>query len=168
MDVPGAAPERRHGDFVAALGDAAPIGPHVVVVSEDDHMLTPSVADYLAERGRRVEILQKWLLPATQVDRYSKGIVLERLRRGRVVMHPSARIRAMEDRTVIARDVHTGEERRIEHVDTLVLSLGMESDDGLHHALAGRVAELHRVGSAFVPRYLADATQHGASVGRLL
>jgi hypothetical protein len=107
-------------------------------------------------------------MPAEQVDRYTKGIVLERLRRGRVVMHPSARVRAMEDRTVLARDVHTGDDIRIEHVDTVVLSLGMESDDALHGALAGRVPELHRVGSAFAPRWLADATQHGASVGRLL
>jgi len=44
----------------------------------------------------------------------------------------------------------------------------MESDDGLYGALAGHVVELHRVGSAYAPRYLADATQHGASVGRLL
>jgi 2,4-dienoyl-CoA reductase-like NADH-dependent reductase (Old Yellow Enzyme family)/thioredoxin reductase len=167
MDVPGAGPDRVV-DFVAALTDAAPVGTHVVIASEDDHMLTPSVADYLAARGRRVEVLQKWLLPAEQVDRYSKGIVLERLRRARVVMHPSALVRAMEDRTVLARDVHTGETLRIEDVDTLVLSLGMESDDALYRALAGRVADLHRVGSAFAPRHLADATQHGASVGRLL
>ena len=69
---------------------------------------------------------------------------------------------------VLARDLHSGDELRIEDVDTVVLSLGMESDDALHRALAGRVPELHRVGSAYAPRWLADATQHGASLGRLL
>jgi 2,4-dienoyl-CoA reductase-like NADH-dependent reductase (Old Yellow Enzyme family)/thioredoxin reductase len=167
MDVPGAAADAV-SDFAAALADAAPIGPHVVIASEDDHMLTPSLADYLAARGHRVEIAQKWLLPAGQVDRYTKGIVLARLRRAGVVLHPSLRVHGMDGRTVLASDAHTGEERRIEDVDTLVLSLGMESDDALYHALAGRVPELHRVGSAFAPRYLLDATQHGASVGRLV
>jgi hypothetical protein len=155
-------------DFVQALTDGAPVGEHVVVASEDDHMITPSVADYLARGGRRVEIAQKWLLPADQVDRYSKGIVFERLRRAGVVMHPSTRVWAMEGRTVLARDVHTGREVRFDDVDTLVLSLGMESDAELHQALVGRVPELYRIGSAFAPRYLAEATQHGASVGRLL
>jgi 2,4-dienoyl-CoA reductase-like NADH-dependent reductase (Old Yellow Enzyme family)/thioredoxin reductase len=167
MTVPGA-PVGSVVDFVQALTDTAPVGEHVVIASEDDHMMTPSVADYLAQGGRRVEIAQKWLLPADQVDRYSKGIVLERLHRAGVVMHPSTRVLAMDGRTALGRDVHTGREVRFEDVDTLVLSLGMESDGGLYHALVGRVPELHRIGSAFAPRYLAEATQHGASVGRLL
>jgi hypothetical protein len=91
-----------------------------------------------------------------------------RLRRAGVVIHPSTRVWAMDGRTALGRDVHTGREVRFEDVDTLVLSLGMESDDDLHGALVGRVPELFRIGSAFAPRYLAEATQHGASVGRLL
>ena len=166
-DVPGAGAEQVV-DFAQALTDAAPIGDHVLVVSEDDHMITPSVADHLATQGRRVEVLHKWLLPGEQVERYTKGIVFQRLFAGGVRMHPSTRLRAVEGRTAVAYNVHTGDELRIDDVDTIVLSLGMESDDALHRTLSGRVPELHRVGSAFAPRYLADATLHGASIGRLL
>jgi 2,4-dienoyl-CoA reductase-like NADH-dependent reductase (Old Yellow Enzyme family) len=167
MDVPGAA-AGCVVDFAEAFTDAVPIGRRVVIASEDDHMLTPSLADYLAARGHHVEVAQKWMLPGEQVERYTKGIVFARLGRAGVVLHPSLDVRAMDGRSVVAVDAHTGAERRIDDVDTLVLSLGMESDDSLYHALAGRVGELHRVGSAFAPRYLLDATQHGASVGRLL
>lgn len=167
MDVPGA-PAGCVVDFAEAFADAVPIGRRVVIASEDDHMLTPSLADYLAARGHHVEIAQKWMLPGEQVERYTKGIVFARLGRAGVVLHPSLDVRAMDGRSVVAVDAHTGAERRIDDVDTLVLSLGMESDDSLYQALAGRVDELHRVGSAFAPRYLLDATQHGASVGRLL
>jgi len=165
--IPGAAPGVVV-DVVEALTGALPVGAHVVIASEDDHMPTPSVADHLANGGRRVEIAHKWLLPGDQIDRYTKGVVFERLARAGVVMHPSTCVESMEGRTIVARDAHGGAARRIDDVDTLVLSLGMESDGELYGGLVGRVPELHRIGSAFAPRYLADATQHGASVGRLL
>ena len=155
-------------DFAAVLAGDAFVRGHVVVVSEDDHMLTPSVADFLAERGARVEIVHKWLGVAEAVDRYSKGIVLHRLHAAGVRIHPSTQPRALVGSTLIVADTHTARETRIEGVDAIVTSVGMASDDALHRALKHRVAELYCVGSAFAPRYLAEATQHGAAVGRLL
>jgi NADPH-dependent 2,4-dienoyl-CoA reductase/sulfur reductase-like enzyme len=165
--IPGESAVPIH-DFREVLSGEVTVRGHVVVVSEDDHMVTPSVADFLAEGGARVEILHKWLGVAEAVDRYTKGIVLHRLGAGGVRVHPSTRPRALDGGTLFAVDAHTARETRIESVDAIVLSLGMESDDGLYRALEHRVAELYCVGSAFAPRYLVEATQHGASVGRLL
>ncbi|MBM4242743.1 MAG: FAD-dependent oxidoreductase [Deltaproteobacteria bacterium] len=155
-------------DLVSVLSGAATARGHVVVLSEDDHMMTPSVADFLAERGARVEIVHKWLGVAEAVDRYSKGIVLHRLHAAGVRIHSSAQPRALVGRTLIIADAHTGRETRIESVDAIVTSIGMASDDALYRALKHRVAEIYCVGSAFAPRYVAEATQHGAAVGRLL
>ena len=155
-------------DFAQVLGREVEVGEHVVIVSEDDHMITPGVADYLASLGKHVEILHKWLMPGSQIDRYTLGEVFHRLYAGGVVIHPSARLRAFEDRCVRTTNAHTGAEGAIEDVDTLVLSLGAQSDDGLYHELKGKVAELHRIGSAFAPRGIAEATQHGAAVARLI
>lgn len=155
-------------DFLKVLSGEAVVRGHVVVVSEDDHMMTPSVADFLAERGARVEIVHKWLGVAEAVDRYSKGIVLHRLHAAGVRIRPSTQPRGVVGRTLIAVDAHTGRETRIEGVDAIVTSVGMASDDALYRALKHRVAELYCVGSAFAPRYVAEATQHGAAVGRLI
>jgi 2,4-dienoyl-CoA reductase-like NADH-dependent reductase (Old Yellow Enzyme family)/thioredoxin reductase len=155
-------------DFVSVLRGEAEIGRRVAVVSEDDTMATPSVADYLAVRGKEVEVLHKWLMIGERIDRYTKGVVLRRLYEQGVVIHPSTRVRAVDGSTLIACNSHTGAERRIERVDSVVLCLGTQADDRLYRELQGRVGALYLVGSAFAPRLVADATQHGANVGRML
>jgi 2,4-dienoyl-CoA reductase-like NADH-dependent reductase (Old Yellow Enzyme family)/thioredoxin reductase len=155
-------------DFVSVLTGKARVGQRVVVVSEDDHMQTPSVADFLAAQGKEVEILQKWLMIGDKVERYTRGVVFRRLYEQGVVISPSTRVRAVGGNTVIAFNAHTGAERRIENVDTVVLSLGTRSESSLYRELKDRVDECYLVGSAFAPRLVAEATQHGANVARLL
>ncbi len=150
------------------LAGAAETGARVVVVSEDDGMETPSIADFLAAQGKHVEILHKWLMIGSRVERYTQGIVFYWLYKNGVTISPSTRVRAIEGTTVVAYNAHTGEERRIDSVDTVVLSLGSRGDDRLYKALQGRVPELHLIGAAFAPRRLLEATQHGARVGRML
>lgn len=160
--------DARVHDFAEVLRGGVSLGERAVVVSEDDHMITPSVADYIAARGVRVEILHKWLSIGDQIERYTRGIVFQRLAAAGVVIHPSKTIAAYGDGVVHARCSHTGETMEIPGVDCVVLSLGMESDDALARSLKGRVPELYNVGSSFAPRFMAEATQHGANAGRLL
>lgn len=155
-------------DFAEVLRGGVDLGKHTVLVSEDDHMITPSVADFIAAQGIRVEILHKWLSIGEQIERYTRGIVFHRLAQSGVVVHPSRRFAGFDDGVVRARCSHTGEVMEIADVDSVVLSLGMESDDGLARSLRGRVAELYNVGSSFAPRFMAEATQHGANVARLV
>jgi len=158
----------RAHDFAEVLRGDVALGRRVVVVSEDDHMITPSVADCIAERGIAVEILHKWTAIAEQVERYTRGIVFHRLYSRGVVIRPMQRFTGFAGGVVRAANTLTGEPLEIEAVDSVVFSLGMESEDRLARSLKGRVAELHNVGSSFAPRFLAEATQHGANVGRLL
>jgi thioredoxin reductase len=166
-DIPGTQQPNVVQGWDVLLGRAR-TGQHVVVVSEDDGMETPSVADFLATQGKQVEILHKWLMLGSRIERYTQGIVFYWLYKNAVVISSSARVRAIEGTTVVAYNAHTMEERRIEKVDTVVLSLGSRPDDRLYGALKGKVKELHLVGSAFAPRRLVDATQHGATIGKLL
>ena len=155
-------------DFAEVLRGDVALGRRVVVVSEDDHMITPSVADCIAERGGAVEILHKWTAIAEQVERYTRGIVFHRLYSRGVVIRPMQRFTGFAGGVVRAANTLTGETLEIDAVDSVVFSLGMESEDRLARSLKGRVAELYNVGSSFAPRFLAEATQHGANVGRLL
>ena len=155
-------------DFAEVLRGEVEVGAHVVVASEDDHLITPGVADFIASRGRRVEILHKWLSIADQVERYTRGIVFHRLYSNGVKIHASMRLVEFSAGVVRASNSLTGELMEIRDVDTVVLSLGMESDDALSRDLKGRVGEIYNVGSSFAPRFIAEATQHGANVGRLI
>lgn len=167
LEVPGAA----QANVVQAwdvLSGRTQVGQRVVIVSEDDHMETPSVADFLASQGKQVEILHKWLMIGGQIEGYTRGIVFYWLYKNGVVISPSTRVRAIEGSTVIACNAHTADERRIDNVDTVVLSLGSRPDNQVYRALKGKVSELYIVGAAFAPRRLVEATQSGAAVGRLL
>ncbi len=155
-------------DFAQVLRGEAELGKRAVLVSEDDHMITPSVADFIAASGVEVVILHKWLSIADQVERYTRGIVFYRLYQHGVVIHPSTRLVSFESGLVRGANVLTGAPIEIGGVDSVVWSLGMEADDGLARALRDRVPELYNVGSSFAPRFIAEATQHGANVGRLL
>ena len=69
------------------------------------------------------------------------------------------------------RSAFGGSSRRFEGFDTVVLVYGSVPDARLYYDLVARTKELDAaprlflVGSAWVPRYLAEATQHGARVG---
>ncbi len=167
LEVPGADAANVVQAWEVLAGTAA-VGQRIVIVSEDDGMETPSVADFLAAQGKHVEIVHKWLMIGSRIERYTQGIVFYWLYKNGVVIHPSTRVRALTDRRVVTYNSHTGEEGQIDDVDTVVLSLGSTGDDRLYQALKHKVKEIYLVGAAFAPRRLVEATQHGANVGRVI
>src|SRR4030067_820961 len=67
----------------------------------------------------------------------SRGIVFYWLYKNGVVISPSTRVRAIEGKTVLAFNAHTGEERRIDNVDSVVVSLGSRPADERHPGWRG-------------------------------
>jgi 2,4-dienoyl-CoA reductase-like NADH-dependent reductase (Old Yellow Enzyme family)/thioredoxin reductase len=149
------------------LAGRAEVGERVAVVSQEDGFETPNVADYLAVRGKRVEIFHKWMGIGAQIDRYSLGPVMGRLVEGDVAIHDGLRLAAIDRGRLEFVSAFGGRARHIEGFDTVVLVYGSAPDAELHHSLASRgdSTRLFLVGSAWVPRLLAEATQHGARVG---
>ena len=149
------------------LAGRAAVGERVAVVSQEDSFETPNVAEYLAERGKQVEIFHKWMAIGAEVDRYSIGAVMTRLVERDVVIHPGMRLASVADGKLEFRSAFGGRTRSFEGFDTVVLVYGSVPDARLYYDLkgAGAAARLFLVGSAWVPRYLAEATQHGARVG---
>jgi NADPH-dependent 2,4-dienoyl-CoA reductase/sulfur reductase-like enzyme len=149
------------------LAGRAQVGERVAVVSQEDHFETPNVADYLADRGKRVEIFHKWTGIGAQIDRYSIGPVMARLAENDVVIHTGMRLASVGDGKLEFSSAFGGRTRNFEGFDTVVLVYGSVPDARLYYDLkdAGSAARLFLVGSAWVPRLLAEATQHGARVG---
>jgi NADPH-dependent 2,4-dienoyl-CoA reductase/sulfur reductase-like enzyme len=165
-DIPGVdAPNVVQGWDVLA-GNAV-VGERVAVISQEDAFETPNVADYLAERGKRVEIFHKWLGIGAQIDRYSVGPVMSRLVDNDVVIHDGLRLVAIDGGRLEFVSAFGGRTQHFEGFDSIVLVYGSAPDAELYHSLASRggPARLFLVGSAWVPRLLAEATQHGARVG---
>ncbi|MCZ7528750.1 MAG: FAD-dependent oxidoreductase [Acidimicrobiia bacterium] len=167
-DVPGAdAPHVVQGWDV--LEGRAAVGERVAVVSQEDHMETPSVADLLASEGRQVEILHHWTAVGREVDRYTLGTVMCRLEEGGVRIRPGLLLTAVDGDRLELVSPWTRATRVLDGFDTVVLVYGSAPDTALHdelkRRLAGKGPRLFLVGSAWVPRRLAEATQHGMKVG---
>ncbi|MAE95942.1 MAG: hypothetical protein CL910_14895 [Deltaproteobacteria bacterium] len=149
------------------LAGRAEVGERVAVVSQEDYFETPNVADYLAERGKQVEIFHHWMGIGSEIDRYSIGAVMSRLVARDVQIHPGMRLASVADGKLEFRSAFGGRTHSFEGFDSVVLVYGSVPDAHLYYDLkeAGSAARLFLVGSAWVPRFLAEATQHGARVG---
>src|SRR5438445_248254 len=70
--------------------------------------------------------------------------------------------------TAVVATVHSGAERRIESVDTVVLAMGSRSTDGLYRALKGQVPELYAAGDCIAPRGVHQAIIDGTRAARAI
>ncbi|MBW2444343.1 MAG: FAD-dependent oxidoreductase [Deltaproteobacteria bacterium] len=154
------------------LAGKAEVGERVAVVSHEDGFETPNVADFLAAQGKHVEIFHKWLAIGSQIDRYSIGAVMGQLVDGDVAIHTGMRLAGVADGKLEFVSAFNDRNVRFEGFDTVVLVYGSQPDTRLYDELklagttpTGSTPKLFLVGAAWVPRVLADATQHGARVG---
>ena len=163
-DTPGVEAEHVVQGWDVLAGTAEVRG-RVAVVSQEDHFETPNVVDFLATAGAEVEVFHKWTGIASQVDRYSIGPILGRIHSHDVAVHTGWRLSAVEGTDLQFSSAFTGEQKTVGGFDTVVLVYGSVPDTALFDDLDGAVSERHLVGSAWVPRRLAEATQHGARLG---
>jgi 2,4-dienoyl-CoA reductase-like NADH-dependent reductase (Old Yellow Enzyme family) len=150
-----------------ALADTVEVGERVALISQEDGFETPNIADHLSERGRRVTIFHKWMALGSEIDRYSLGPVMERLVNHGVTIYTGLRLSAVDGNCLEFRSAFGGRRSTFTNFDTIVLVYGTVPDARLYHELRATEAakRLFLVGAAWVPRALAEATQHGARVG---
>jgi len=168
--TPGIEAAREAGFVVQGwdvLAGRVSVGARVAVVSQEDHFETPNVADFLAATGRRVEVFHKWTGIGSRIDRYSIGSVMSSLAQKDVVLHSGLRLVAVRDGKLEFGSAFGGAARSESGFDTVVLVYGSVPDTTLHDELRARRPDLKvfLVGSAWVPRLMAEASQHGARVG---
>lgn len=149
------------------LAGTVAVGQRVAVVSQEDGFETPNVADHLAACGHSVTVFHKWMAIGSEIDRYSLGPVMERLVNHGVTFHTGLRLSDVEGGRLEFRSSFGGGRRAFEAFDTIVLVYGAVPDARLYHELRREQAaeRIFLVGAAWVPRALAEATQHGARVG---
>ncbi|MCC6381851.1 MAG: FAD-dependent oxidoreductase [Dehalococcoidia bacterium] len=150
------------------LQGRAKVGQRVAVISAEDHYESVNVADFLAEQGKQVEVFQKWTTLGKEIDRYSIGIVMKRLEQGGVKLSYGQRLAGVHGSCVDLVSAYTGQITHREDFDTVVLVYGSQPDARLYKALDGKVTERFLIGSAWVPRGIYEATQHGMKVALAL
>jgi thioredoxin reductase len=142
------------------------VGQNVVVADYQSHIYGLDVAVFLAERGKKVELLAEDIPPGTRADALTLWEMYGRALSKGVVMTPLTKVREIKGNTVVTYNVLTGVEKEIEGVDTVVFTTNGMANDSLYRSLKGRVKELYEVGQCVSPRKMVDSVYDGAVVGR--
>lgn len=150
------------------LTGKAQVGQNVVVIAGDHHNQGLSVADFLTGLGKKVEVLHEEYSAGVNIEIATRHAVHQRLYQQGIKLSPLTAVKEISGNTVVAYNVLTRQERRIEGVDTVVYAFGGEEDGSLYHALKGQVKELYAVGDCAGVKRVADATRDGAILARRL
>jgi 2,4-dienoyl-CoA reductase-like NADH-dependent reductase (Old Yellow Enzyme family)/thioredoxin reductase len=148
----------------------ASVGDRVAVISQEDYYETPCVAEFLAERGKQVEVFHKSVHLGTEIARYSIGMVLSRMEQCGVEIHPNLILTQIQADGLDFVSSFGGKTYRKEGFDSVVLVYGSVPQHDLYEQLkaAGGIPQLYLAGSAWLPRFMAEATRHGANIGLVI
>ncbi|MFX0199091.1 MAG: FAD-dependent oxidoreductase [Candidatus Hodarchaeota archaeon] len=152
------------------LQEKVEVGEKVVVVDGGEaHWQCCGTAEYLADKGKKVEIITPLMVVGMELAAtWDLTALYMRLRSKGVVLSPNTALKEISGKTVVALDIYANTERRIEGVDTVVLATGNQANNQLYRNLKGKVKELHVVGDCLAPRKAMDAIYEGYNVGRIL
>jgi 2,4-dienoyl-CoA reductase-like NADH-dependent reductase (Old Yellow Enzyme family)/thioredoxin reductase len=165
-DIPGINLPRVVQGWDVMQGKAS-AGSRVAVISQEDYYETPCVAEFLAESGKQVEVFHKSVHLGSEIARYSIGMVLSRMESCGVTIHPNLILKEVQASGLEFVSSFGGKTYHKEGFDSVVLVYGSVPQHDLYDRLKaeGSIPQLYLAGSAWLPRFMAEATQHGASIG---
>jgi 2,4-dienoyl-CoA reductase-like NADH-dependent reductase (Old Yellow Enzyme family)/thioredoxin reductase len=149
------------------MGTAVP-GQRVVVIAMEDHMQPLTIAGYLTDMGRDVEVIYPTPGIAPLIGKYSIGAPLAKLSAAGAHVRVMERVVRIEPGKLLTHNIYSGNERVIEGFDSVVLACGGSADNGLYHALKDKVPELHLLGDAYAPRRISFATRQAYELAKAI
>ncbi|MDY0065782.1 MAG: FAD-dependent oxidoreductase [Steroidobacteraceae bacterium] len=145
-------------------------GKRVAIVSQEDYYETPCVADFLASKGKEVTIFHKNVHLGWEIARYSLSMMLARMEELGVTTVPNVTLTKVDSTGLEFRSALGAKTSRYDGFDSVVLVYGAVAQPDLYDQLKaqGDIAQLYLAGAAWLPRRMAEATRHGASIGLVI
>jgi 2,4-dienoyl-CoA reductase-like NADH-dependent reductase (Old Yellow Enzyme family) len=150
------------------LQEEVEVGQNVIIVDYQNHIYGLDMADFLADRGKKVELLTESVYAGGMVDYHTIWSAYTNVLSKGVVITPLTGLKEIQGKTIVVYNVLTNAERLIEGIDTVVFCTDGRADDALYRSLKGKVKELYEVGQCVSPRRLLDSIHDGARIGRKL
>jgi NADPH-dependent 2,4-dienoyl-CoA reductase/sulfur reductase-like enzyme len=150
------------------LAGTAQLGPSVLVVDTVGRAEAATTADFLADRGHRVELVTGLAQIASEMPVPARHNLLEKLMTSSVTLTTYTGIWEVGPGGVEAYNVVTWQPRTIEGVDSVVFASGGKADDALYRALRGRHPSVHPIGDCYQARDIEVAVVDGHRVSREL
>ena len=130
----------------------ADIGDNVLVIDTQGRAEAPTIAEMVADMGRKVEIVTGLTHVGCEMPLPAWHSLMERILKKEVTLTPFTGVWEIEDGSVEAYNVISWDPRTIEPVDTVVLAAGGIAESGLYRALQDKVEYLHAIGDCYQAR----------------
>jgi mycofactocin system FadH/OYE family oxidoreductase 2 len=150
------------------LSEKVEVGRRVVVVDGDETLRAVGTAEWLAERGKEVEIVTPSPKLGSWISLAQDPSFTSRLTEKEVKVTTNSEVRRISGSDVVIYDRASSMEKKIEGVDTVVWAAGYKPNDELYFQLKGQFANVIRIGDCVVPRSVEFAIWEGEEAGRAL
>lgn len=140
-----------------------PVGRSVVVIGGG--LVGTELAEFLAERGRSVTVLEEGQDLAPEMAHPRRWRALHEARRHGVAFHTGAVPTSITERRVTYRIGTVDHEVA---ADTVLLAAGVHTDRSLVERLRGTCGEIHVIGDADKVGYIEGAVRSGHLIGRTI
>ncbi len=162
MIIPGAKTGQVVQGRDVLMGGAA-TGARVIVIAAESGIEGLGAAEFLADQGKNVEVVIPQQRAGEKVEAITRYHLLSRLKQKNVVLRTNSRIELIKGKTVILSE--GSGKQTIEDVDTVVLSLGSESNDRLLKALTGLSKPVHAIGQCRAVGGILESITDGLDLG---
>ena len=150
------------------LSGKAQLGQSVMIVDTLGRAEAVTTADYLIDRGHKVQLLTGLPLIAPHMPTPSRHHLLEKLMNNKVTLHTYTGVWEVEERSVETYNVVNWEPNTVDGIDSVVFGSGGKADDTLFRTLRGKHPAIHTIGDCYQPRDIEVSIIHGHRIAREL
>ena len=150
------------------LKGEAEVGENVLIVDYQNHLYGIDIADFLAEKRKKVQLICESVYAGGMVDHHTLWVAYTRVLSKGVIMIPLTGLKEIRGKTAVTYNVLTDAEGLIENVDTIVFCTDGKADDSLYLSLKGTIKEVFEAGQCVSPRKMLDSVADGYRVATAL
>lgn len=152
------------------LERTVPTPRRVLLMDGDGHFKAASTAEFLADSGAEVHVVTKALGVGLGIPSASRALLVERLKKKRIVFHPEQRLVRLGSGSAVIEDIHTCESTTIPEIDLVVVATFNAPSTGLLEELSRdkRFTQVVAIGDCLAPRRALDAIRDGHHAGRAI
>jgi 2,4-dienoyl-CoA reductase-like NADH-dependent reductase (Old Yellow Enzyme family)/thioredoxin reductase len=143
-------------------------GHSVLVIDEEYGFQAPSVAEYLLDCGKQVELVTSERTIGSFLGATTGPPLFRRLFSKGIRLHCNLRVVRLEPGRALAKNVWSEREEPLGPYDAFVYAYGGEAVCDLEAELSGRVSRVELIGDCFAPRSLQHAILEGHKLAREL
>ena len=151
-------------DAADVLTGKVGVGNNVVIIGGG--VTGCETAEFLADKGKKVTIVEMLDSLASDMERTHRQYLLQRLDMRGVNILMTTKAEAVQKEGLVVRT--EDEKEHLVAADTIVLATGARPNRELYRELLGKAAEIYLAGDCVKPRYIFEATTEGFLAGQAI